>query len=261
MALMQCSFFSESLGLSCSMNVILPQSTRSQIGMEGKARDEGHPVLWLLHGMSDDHSIWLRRTSIERYAAPLGLAVVMPAVARSFYCNMRHDARYWDFISEELPEIVRGFFAVSSRREDNFVAGLSMGGFGAFKLALNHPERYAAAGSFSGAVDMLGRLPELREDRTETIMAVFGDDEPGPENDLLALVSQHVDAGTDLPRLYQSCGTEDFLYEHNVIFRDHAQRLGVDLTVDFRPGVHEWGFWDVDIQNFLNWVPLKNSDD
>src|SRR5690554_3142250 len=136
MALIQCNFYSESLGVSTAMNVILPQQTTTQIGMNSRESGGRHRTLYLLHGLSDDHTIWLRRTSIERYVAALGIAVVMPAVNRSFYTDMHHGAAYWTFISEELPSLARSFFPLSDLREDNFVAGLSMGGYGSFKLAL-----------------------------------------------------------------------------------------------------------------------------
>lgn len=128
MALLRCEFFSDALEISTSMTVILPQTTHGQIGMTGTARAGGHPVLYLLHGLSDDDTIWTRRTSIERYVSELGIAVVMPAVGRSFYANEAYGMRYWDFVSEELPALVAGMFNVSTRREDTFVAGLSMGG-------------------------------------------------------------------------------------------------------------------------------------
>ncbi|NQT87882.1 esterase family protein, partial [bacterium] len=102
MALIHCNFFSDALGLSCSMDVILPQTTTRQIGMAGVAEHETFPTLYLLHGLSDDHTIWQRRTSIERYVADRGLAVVMPAVHRSFYTDMAHGYRYWTFLAEEL---------------------------------------------------------------------------------------------------------------------------------------------------------------
>jgi S-formylglutathione hydrolase FrmB len=96
-------------------------------------------VLYLLHGLSDDDTAWLRRTSIERYVSELGLAVVMPQVHRSFYSDELHGLRYWTFLSDELPQLVDSFFHVSTRREDTFVAGLSMGGYGALKWALRQP--------------------------------------------------------------------------------------------------------------------------
>lgn len=253
MALIECRFFSEVLGLSTSMMVILPQHTENQIGMRGATRGERHPTLWLLHGMSDDDSIWLRRTSIERYVAPLGLAVVMPQVHRSFYTDMDKGLRYWTFISEELLEIARSFFPLSDRREDNFVAGLSMGGYGAFKLALRHPERYRAAASLSGA---LNRGKE--EPRREELTWVFGE-KPirGTDNDLLWLLEQVAKSSGPKPMLYQCCGTEDFLYEDNQVFKAAAEATDLDFTYDESPGTHEWGYWDAKIQDVLAWLPLS----
>ena len=177
MALIQCHFFSEVLGLSTSMTVILPQQTLGQIGMSGKARGDKHPTLYLLHGLSDDDSIWLRRTSIERYVAGLGLAVVMPNVHRSFYTDMEYGGRYWTFLTEELPAVARSFFPLSDAREDNFVAGLSMGGYGAFKWALRHPDRFAKAASLSGVTDIAGHLGDAPTDSPigQVARLVFGD--------------------------------------------------------------------------------------
>src|SRR5580765_1010624 len=110
MALITCDFFSEVLEVGTSMTVVLPQATEEQIGVSAGQRRTNFPVLYLLHGLSDDHTAWLRYTSIERYAAAAGLAVVMPAVNRSFYANMVTGPRYWDFVADELPEIVGRFF-------------------------------------------------------------------------------------------------------------------------------------------------------
>ena len=154
MAFIQCDFGSYALGMACSMNVILPQKVNMQIGMKGVAGEGKHPTLFLLHGLSDDHTIWMRRTSIERYVAPLGLAVVMPNVHRSFYTDMAMGGKYWTFVSEELPRVARSLFHLSDKREDNFVAGLSMGGYGAMKMGLRKPEMFAAAASLSGVMDI-----------------------------------------------------------------------------------------------------------
>ena len=157
MALLTCDFFSESLEFGTSMTVVLPQPTLGQVGVDPGADDQAPPpLLYLLHGRSDDHTAWLRYTSIERYASAAGVAVVMPAVARSFYADEATGHRYWTYLSEELPEIVQRFFRVGDRREDTFVAGLSMGGYGALKWAFTQPERFAAAASLSGAVDVVG---------------------------------------------------------------------------------------------------------
>lgn len=253
MAHLRCDFFSDSLGLSTSMTVILPQRTSSQIGMTGRAGDGAPPVLYLLHGLSDDDTTWLRRTSIERYAAPLGLAVVMPQVHRSFYADEASGGRYWTFLSEELPAIVDGFFRVSARREDTFVAGLSMGGYGAVKWALRAPDRFAAAASMSGVLDVAA-LRRRAED-PHLLHRVFGTAGPGgtPE-DLLWLLGQ-ADPAT-VPALHVSCGTEDPLVGGNHRFLDAASAAGVAVTSDLGPGVHDWAYWDARIQDVLAWLPV-----
>lgn len=257
MALIHCDFFSESLGLSTSMYVVLPQKTQGQIGMAGVARGNAYPVLYLLHGMSDDHSIWLRRTSIERYVASLSLAVVMPAAGRSFYADMKHGYPYETFIAKELPSIVRSFFPISPHREDTFIAGLSMGGYGAFRLAMTYPGQYAAAASLSGVMDVLNLAS--RPERLPDISLAFGD--PGEieveKMDPFALAEQTAKGMYKNLPLLQICGTEDYLYPGNVQFRDHARKLGLNLTYKEEPGTHEWGFWDRTIQDVLRWLPLR----
>jgi S-formylglutathione hydrolase FrmB len=254
MALIRCEFFSEVLELSTSMTVLLPQATQTQIGMQGQLRGGDPPVLYLLHGLSDDDTIWLRRTSIERFAAPLGLAVVMPQVHRSFYCDQVHGGRYWTFLSEELPQVVADFFRVSQRREDTFVAGLSMGGYGAFKWALRQPGRFAAAASLSGALD-LARL-QHEGGRPAVMAATFGDRAvAGSDDDLFRLLAE-ADPAT-LPPLYLGCGSEDQLIGDNRRFAAAAADHGVALTSEIAPGEHEWGFWDAGIRNVLEWLPLR----
>jgi len=257
MALIHCNFYSEALGISSSLYAILPQDTQSQIGLKNISAKEKHPVLWLLHGLSDDHTIWLRRTSVERYVAPLGLAVIMPAVNRSFYADMAFGYKYWTYISEELPSIVCSFFPLSKKRKDNFVAGLSMGGYGSFKLALNYPEKFAAAASFSGCLDM-AKVSES-EDIGPDMKLVHGDLNKikNSKNDLLYLLKHNVEEKKELPLLYQYCGTGDFLYQDNLTFKKLAVSLEVDLTYDEDDGVHEWRYWDIQIDKFLKWLVEK----
>jgi S-formylglutathione hydrolase FrmB len=259
MALLHCDFFSEVLGMASSMDVILPQETGdAQIGMKGHGRSSDSPVLYLLHGHSDDHTIWQRRTNIERYVAEMGLAVIMPNAHRSFYTDMAFGYKYWTFISEELPAIAQRFFHLSARRADTFVAGLSMGGYGAFKLALRHRGRFAAAASLSGALDIAARQQIDDPTGNPTMSLVFG--EPGSvrgtADDLFVLAAELAEADGPRPLLYQCCGTEDFLYEDNLRFRDHVLGLGLPLTYEEGPGEHEWGYWDQQIQRVLAWLPL-----
>lgn len=248
MALFQCHFFSETLAVQSMMNVILPQRR------EGPPPG-GYPVLYLLHGNSDDHTIWLRRTSIERYVEGKNLAVVMPAVNRSFYTDMAYGPKYWTFISEELPELVRSFFPVSDSREHRFVAGLSMGGYGAVKLALRCPERFAAAASLSGAMDVDNLWHRIDRD----LQLIYGGKGAiaGTDNDLFALAKKRAEEGSELPKLYLNCGTEDFLYGDNLRFKAHLEELGIDFAYFEEPGSHTWSYWDRNIQRVIEWLPLS----
>jgi S-formylglutathione hydrolase FrmB len=258
MALLRCDFFSETLGLSTSMTVILPQETRRQIGMTGSTSDLP-PVLYLLHGLSDDDTIWTRRTSIERYVARLGLAVVMPQVHHSFYANEAQGLPFWSFLTEELPTLVHRFFRVSEERADTFVAGLSMGGYGAMKWALREPWRFAAAASLSGALGLRHPSPLHDPDFARLMQRVFGDGPTeGTDDDVLHLLRSS--AGADLPALYVGCGTEDFLHPANQWFIDEAQAAGVPLTVRLGPGDHDWAYWDAQIQDVLAWLPLPPAE-
>lgn len=243
MALMRVSFAAETLELDTSMTVVLPQ--------EG---DGPPPVLYLLHGLTDDDSAWTRFTSIERYATERGLAVVMPQVHRSFYANEAYGMRFWDFLSVELPATVERFFRVSTRREDTYVAGLSMGGYGALKWALREPHRFAAAASLSGALD-LAYIQEfdLRPHIRALVSRVFPDRTvAGGDEDLLHLVKA-ADPAT-LPRLFLRCGTEDHLVKQNERFVSACAAAGVVLDAGFGPGEHAWPYWDAQIQPALDFL-------
>lgn len=260
MAFLECRFFSETLRLSCAMNVILPQETRGQIGMKGRARGRKHPVLWLLHGMSDDHTIWARRTSIERYAAETGLAVIMPAANLSWYQDMASGPLYGTFLREELPAIAQSFFPLSPERKDNFVAGLSMGGYGAFLLAFTQPERFAAAASLSGALD-IANDSRSNDPHWRTVMrAAFGEVEKirGGKSDLFPLAEKLARSRGPKPALYACCGTKDFLLEGNRHFAARAKKAGLPLAYEEHPDAdHDWDYWDRQIQRVLEWLPLR----
>jgi putative tributyrin esterase len=250
------NFMSETTGLCSTMYVLLPQRTLADAKNK---RTPKYRTLYLLHGHSDDHTAWQRWTSIERYAEAYNLAVVMPAVHLSFYTDMVYGPKYWQFISEEVPTLVRDMFSLSSKREDNFVAGLSMGGYGAFKLALTHPERFAAAASLSGAVDIREVVKSHNDPANKVWLAemrnVFGDlsKVPNSQHDLFTLAKKVAKAPVK-PRLYQCCGTEDFLIADNVRFRDFVRKLPLDLTYEEGPGEHNWFYWDKMIQNVLAWM-------
>ena len=253
MAFLQVQFFSEALNVASTVNVILPEKEQG-IGIKTQGEGDLPQVLYLLHGYSDDHSIWMRRTSIERYAAGHNLAVIMPAVNHSFYCNEACGERYWDYVSEELPAAMKHFFRLSDRPEDTFVAGLSMGGYGAMRLALTYPERFAAAASFSGAVDLLSEVE--KEPEKHPWRRIFGDPDHvrGAEVDTMALLEKNASAASK-PRLYVSCGTDDFLFYQHQVFVPALRKHGWDVTsVEEEGATHEWGFWDRQIEAFIRFI-------
>lgn len=254
MILSEINFFSEALGMRSTIEVILPQPNLM------KKKRPKYRTLYLLHGHSDDHTAWQRWTSIERYVEGLNIAVIMPNVHRSFYTDMAHGHRYWTFVSEEVPALARRIFPLSAARADNFVAGLSMGGYGAFKMALAQPERFAAAASLSGAVEIRYAVndkgPAPDKEWLAQMRNIFGPNlkkvADGPY-DLRTLARQAANA-PEKPRLYQCCGTEDFLYQSNLSFRDFLRGLPLDLTYEEGPGEHTWDYWDKMIQNTLAWM-------
>jgi S-formylglutathione hydrolase FrmB len=257
MALMHCHFFSQVLGMMTTMEVILPDPGPLGNDLAVTVEPERYPTLYLLHGLSDDHTVWQRRTAIERYVEGMRLAVVMPAAGRSFYADMASGQRYWTFISEEIPAVARHFFPLSRQRHENYVAGLSMGGYGAFKLALTYSDRFAAAASLSGTLDIVRLARDEHAAGQSELHRIFGEADAltsGP-NDLFALVERLVEAGKPRPRLYQWCGTEDFLYDDNVRFRTHMESLGVTMTCEEGPGGHDWACWDRQMQPVLAWLP------
>ncbi|MBQ7183493.1 MAG: esterase family protein [Clostridia bacterium] len=246
MAFIQASFFSKALGTASTLWALIPEDAAGDIR-----------VLTLLHGYSDDHTIWLRRTALERYTYGQDLAVIMPAVDHSYYCDEKRGRPYWDYVSRELPEVTEKLFRLAPGREGNFVAGLSMGGYGAMRLALTFPERYAAAGSFSGAVD-IRRMAARKPDDAQRI---FGGEDPEKTGaDLYALMKMNASRPLR-PRLYLSCGTEDFLYGEHCAFWPALEENGWDVTHREIPGrAHEWALWDDEVRRFIGLIAPEKKD-
>ncbi|MBQ3079697.1 MAG: esterase family protein [Clostridia bacterium] len=262
MALLHVDFFSDVLGMCVEMDVILPENTSGQIGMEGKNDGGKWKTMYLLHGMSDDHTIWQRRTSIERYVSDKGIAVVMPSTQLGWYTDMYMGHKWYTYIAKELPAICRSFFPnMSDKREDTFVCGLSMGGYGAMKLALRDPETFGYGASLSGGLDVEDTVCNLSLGNEGYWTDVFGpkDEVKGSFNDLFQAACDLKASGRPLPKLYMWCGEQDFLYHQNVKMRDHLNALSYDLTYEESPGIHSWKYWDEKIQTVLEWLPISKE--
>ncbi len=253
MAFIDLKFFSETYRTQASVYVILPQkTTKSEVGVETKAKSDKYKCLYLLHGISDDYSIWMRRTSLERYAMAHGIAIVMPMGARSFYEDMRYGgcaAKYYTFIAKELPAVMEELFNISSDPKDRFIGGNSMGGYGALKIALKEEGRYGAAFGLSLVSDI------HNENFTEPLKAVFGDEIPD-EADLFYLTKKH-NNDKYKPRIFITIGKDDYMYEDAVRLNEQMKSLDYDYKYEATEGAHNWSLWDKTIQDALNWLMNK----
>lgn len=267
MALINITMRSSALSGNTSVNVCFPEMT----GMD-KMRKKPYQyqpgvkyqVLWLLHGGGGDASDWIRKTSVERYANDTKLMVVCPSAYSSLYADMFYGDKYYTYITEELPQLIRYMFPVSEKPEDNFVAGLSMGGYGAMKWAINKPEMFAYAASFSGAIDMPNILKQnhLRDGVLDRdVMIPFGSVERVEHTfqDVLYMAEKNVAEGKKLPKIYLTCGSEDFCMPFHRNAKAVFERLGADLTWDERPGAHTWDFWDAAVKRYIDMLPLKRE--
>ena len=249
MALMNIKFFSEVLGRNTDVNVIIPQKrTNGEIGQKTCEPVQKYKTLLLLHGLSDDNTIWQRRTSIERYAIERNLAVIMPNADRSYYTDMKYGDKYYTFISSEVLSVVRQFLPLSTLREDNFIAGNSMGGYGALKIALRNPDKFCKCGAFSPAVNIFSS----RERHGEIINNIFHD-EISPEDDVLYLLKK-LSLEQIKPKIFITIGESDFLCEENVAFNEMAKEINYPIEFEVGQGVHDWKFWDAKAESVLDWM-------
>ncbi len=252
MAFLQFSYKSDVLGVSVGVNVILPEGVK-------RGNVESYKTLYLLHGLSDDHTAWMRMTSIERYAQERGIAVVMPSVGRNWYTDTTFARPYFTFITDELPRVCRSYFrGMSDKREDNFIAGLSMGGYGAAKAAFTYPERYGGFASLSGSLDLAYRD---RSRYAKEFAVIFGteggntDDLKDTANDPFYLATRYSELCATYPqKIFIWCGTEDGLIDSTREFRDHLISLGIEHKYTESEGNHYWRWWDMHIEKAIDYL-------
>ncbi len=260
MAFIECSYYSEVLGMTTNINVCLPQNLPNKKGGYIIPK-EGFKTLYLLHGLGDDHTIWSRKCAIDRYATTYGIAVVMPFAARSFYADMVYGPDYYTYISEELINTCESFFPLAKDNSKRFIGGLSMGGYGAFKIALSHPEKYKAAFSLSAPFDVK-RISEYAHiiDVSRDILLAFGDspDYAAAPHNVFTLASD-VMTNAKKPALYMCCGTDDFLFADNEAFKKHLDHLGYEVIYHTGPGGHDFYYWDPEVQLALSWLSNQSG--
>lgn len=249
MAVFTGNFHSEVLRYETSVRILLPD-----VMPETELK-----VLYLLHGRGDDACSWTRFCPLERYVEQMPLAVVMPTGEDGFYTDSVGGKRYFTFLTQELPEKIEEWFLISRRKEDTYIAGLSMGAYGAMKAAFTYPERYQNVGAFSAVTNIAGlvdSLPDcLKEDFTENVERVFGS-KIRKEDELLTRLEMANKQEKEIPSIQLYVGTEDFFYEANQEFVQKLKLSGCTVDYEEWSGGHEWNFWDKAIQKFLKKLPF-----
>ena len=247
MALLQVEFRSQALQRSVPLQVILP--------VENQNAPQKFKTLYLLHGLHGSCVDWVANTRIRRWAQAQDLAVVMPSGDNSFYVDRPLSGNcYGEFIGRELVEVTRRMFPLSDRREDTFIGGLSMGGFGALRNGLKYRDNFGAVISLSGAVDIFN-MPMTPEEEAFG-EAIFGTGAVASDKNPRVLIKL-LKGKADLPRIYLCCGTEDPLLPQSRAIRELLEDAGFDVTYEEGPGKHDWDYWDANIQKVLSWLETK----
>jgi putative tributyrin esterase len=239
MAYAQVNWFSKTLAKMVAMNVILPEVGRGP-----------YATFYLLHGLSDDYTAWQRRTRIEWYVRQLPLIVVMPDGGRQFYTDNADGPAYATFIAEELPAFIERTFAARSDRAGRCIGGLSMGGYGALRLALGYPDRYISAVSHSGAVTAWRWDPQTTALSNDEYRRIFGANAEGSNHDLIALAKKAKQRDV-LPKLRIDCGLSDDLLPMNRELSATFKQMGIDHDYAEYPGDHNWDYWDLHVQEAI----------
>ena len=240
---LQFTFMSQCLGREAEVNVLLPNPDKIIPGAR-------IPTLYLLHGLTDCADTWLSRTSLERYCDEHNLAVVLPTAQRSFYCDMKYGDPWFTHVGEEIPSVCERLLPLVPDDAHRYIAGNSMGGYGAYKIALKHPGIFGKVAALSGVMDVNGMIRDYPEYERDWLLCFGGNCAP-PEEDVLALLP----GAEQLPEMYLYCGTDDFLADGNRRFCQLCDELGLPLTRIWEEGgVHGWPYWDPQTPRMLNWL-------
>lgn len=267
MALITLNFFSQALNRTVPCNVVIPSDKVVARGAEAAPRGP-YKTLYLLHGILGNYTDWVAGTRVQALANAHDLCVVMPSGDNKFYCDSALSGDYYArFIGQELVEFTHATFNLSTRREDTYIAGLSMGGFGALVNGLRNMDTFSHIAAFSAALikdRILGAVQEPGHDffTRAQYCTLFGlqkvaDFEGCPwDYDALARAAG---PQRDKPRIYMACGTEDGLIAANTAYRDLLEAQGFTVTWRQERGGHDWNFWDRAIEWVMDWLPLGEA--
>jgi S-formylglutathione hydrolase FrmB len=267
MAYFRGNVYSYELGKMTPLEIYLPYDDKRRFLV-----DDPQKTLVLLHGLGGNNSYWNRYSSAERYAQEHNIALVMPEAGMSMYTNMKCGLEYENYIATELKEIINNLFKLSTERKDYFIAGLSMGGYGALKIAMKYPETFGKCGSFSGAF-MIGQKNYIREisswedkgrpekyseeyelnrEMYQGFKGTYGEIfEYREEEDLFKITKEKSCSNSNMPEILMTCGTEDFVYNVNIEYCELLDSLKIPYDFHSWKGIHEWKFWDESIRDYI----------
>lgn len=262
MALIQAQFYSENLKRSVPFSALLPIDTIEIPGEQVIPKPKNMKTLYLLHGYSANHMDWLYGSRIQELSLKYGVAVIMPSGDNNFYLDQKEKGEwYGEFIGNELLEMTRKLFHLSNRREDTYIGGLSMGGFGAIRNGLKYSDNYGGIIALSSAL-ITNKIAGISPGYKDNIASygyyrnVFGDLKQlrGSDNDPEALITQLKNESKTIPNIYMACGTEDFLLEENRDFHEFLNTESISHVYIESPGTHDWKFWDDYIEKAILWM-------
>lgn len=259
MAILNTSLYSNALMRTVPVSVVLPSD---KVDENGKRMVKGpFKTLYLLHGIFGDNTDWLMGTRVARWATDHNLAVVMPSGENRFYIDHGQGVQYGKFIGEELVELTREMFPLSTKKEDTYIGGLSMGGWGALINGVRHPETFGGVAALSGAILVDEAIPDTNNDQFLLASKDFMEQCTGhtkgtvqdSEDDLFKQLIKNA-AAHEEQRFYIACGTEDALLPASEQVYQVLVELGFPAVLDLQPGGHEWDFWDLEIEKVIDWI-------
>ena len=258
MATLTTTFQSEALKRKVTFSAIIPTPTKSLYDYETKAEaePEGLKTLYLLNGWNGNHEDWIQNSTIIKLADQYNLAVIMPSGDNSFYVDHVEGSDYGRFIGEELVNVTRSLFPLSTKRKDTFIGGLSMGGYGALRNGYVYSKTFSRIIALSSSILHKGdKVHDLSEDNpiNQKLKFIIQSDTFTDMDDSLDIY-QVIKKAETKPELFLACGTEDFLYEENLGVHKWMEENEIEHHYVEAPGEHNWKFWEMTISQALEWT-------
>lgn len=255
---LHCDFQSYVLATRVHVDVYLPNIIEFTDSVEDYRKQytfEPFKTLFLLHGAWDSGQQWVENTSVIRMAEEAGIALVLPSVGNTFYANTKYGVRYEEYFMDELIGFARGLFPLSDKREENFICGVSMGGYGALKTIFKRPDLFSKCAVMSAVVDLSYSARIIRAIGVETDNTIGKWKElKGSEYDLVPMIEALDGRYEELPEIFMIESREDYLRETNEAFHQLLKDKGIRHSYKDYPGMHEWKFWDEHMEECMEFL-------